>query len=63
MRNETELDAVIAKLEEMKRDFADPLKAQRLAAKRFKHDAYLRQLSEKSETAQKSARQADVTGH
>ena len=63
-RTVSELDAVIAKLEEMKRDFADPLKkAQRLAAKRFKHDAYLRQLSEKSETAQKSARQADVTGH
>jgi hypothetical protein len=53
-RTVSELDAVIAKLEEMKRDFADPLKAQRLAAKRFKHDANLRQLSEKSETAQKA---------
>jgi hypothetical protein len=43
------------KLEEMKRDFADPLiEAQRLVAKRFKHDAYLHQLSEKSETAKKA---------
>ena len=39
----------------MKRDLADPLiEAQRLAAKRFKHDAHLRQLSEKSETAKKA---------
>ena len=51
-RTVSELDAIIAKLEDMKHDLADPLiEAQRLAAKRFKHDAHLRQLSEKSETA------------
>jgi hypothetical protein len=54
-RTVSELDAVIAQLEEMKRDFADPpIEAQRLVAKRFKHDAYLHQLSEKSETAKKA---------
>jgi len=54
-RNVSELEAVIAQLEEMKRDFADPLiEAQCLVAKRFKHDAYLNQLSEKSETAKKA---------
>jgi len=51
----SELDGVIAKLEEMKRDLADPVtEAQHLATKRFKHDAHLRQLSEKSETAKKA---------
>ena len=51
----SDLDAVIAKLEEMKRDLSDPLiETQRLAAKRFKHDVYLHQLSEKSETAKKA---------
>jgi hypothetical protein len=54
-RTVSELDAVIAQLEDMKRDFADPLiEAQRLVAKRFKHDACLHQLSEKSETAKKA---------
>jgi predicted nucleic acid-binding Zn-ribbon protein len=54
-KDESELDAVIAKLEEVKRQLADPLiEAQRLAAKRFKHDAHLHQLSEKSETAKKA---------
>jgi|SRR5271167_4354568 hypothetical protein len=54
-RTESELDAVIAKLEEVKRQLADPLiEAQRLAAKRFKHDAHLHQLSEKSEAAKEA---------
>jgi hypothetical protein len=54
-RTVSELDAVIAQLEEMKRDFTDPpIEAQRLVAKRFKHDAYLHQLSEKSVTAKKA---------
>jgi hypothetical protein len=54
-RTVSELDAIIAKLEDMKHDLADPLiEAQRLAAKRFKHDAHLRHLSEKSETAKKA---------
>ena len=51
-KNETELDAVIAKLEEVKRQLADSeMEAQRLAAKRLKHNAHLRELSEKTEVA------------
>ena len=54
-RTVSELDAIIAKLEDMKHDLADPLiEAQRLAAKRFKHDAHLHQLSEKSEAAKEA---------
>jgi len=54
-RTVSELDAIIAKLEDMKHDLTDPLiEAQRLAAKRFKDDAHLRQLSEKSETTKKA---------
>ena len=51
-KNETEFDAVIAKLEELKRQLADSeMEAQRLAAKRLKHNAHLRELSEKAEAA------------
>jgi predicted nucleic acid-binding Zn-ribbon protein len=54
-KNETELDAVIAKLEEVKRQLADSeMEAQRLAAKRLKHDAHLRELSEKTEAAKEA---------
>ena len=54
-KNETELNAVIAKLEELKRQLADSeMKAQRLAAKRLKHNAHLHELSEKTETAKEA---------
>jgi predicted nucleic acid-binding Zn-ribbon protein len=54
-KNETELDAVIAKLEELKRQLADSeVEAQRLAATRLKHNAHLRELSEKTEAAKEA---------
>ena len=50
----TELDAVIVKLEEVKRQLVDSeMEAQRLAAKQLKHNACLRELSEKTEAARK----------
>jgi predicted nucleic acid-binding Zn-ribbon protein len=52
MKDETELDSVIAKLEEVKRQLADwEMEAQGLAAKRLKHNTRLRELNEKTEAA------------
>ena len=54
-RTVSELDAVIAKLEEVKRQLADSeMEPQRLAAKRLKHNAHLRELSEKTEAAKEA---------
>jgi predicted nucleic acid-binding Zn-ribbon protein len=51
-KNETELDAVIVKLEDFKRQLADSeMETQRLAAERIKHNAHLRELSEKTDAA------------
>ena len=49
-KNESELDAVIAKLEQVKRQLTESdSDAQQLAAKRLKYDAHLCALDEKTE--------------
>jgi septal ring factor EnvC (AmiA/AmiB activator) len=54
-KNDTELDAVIAKLEEVKRLLTESdSEAQRLAAKRLKYNAHLCALDEKTEAAKET---------
>ena len=54
-KNQTALDAAIAKIEEVKRQFANSeTEAQQLTAKRLKHDAHLRALGEKNETVKEA---------
>jgi hypothetical protein len=54
-KNQTELDAAIAKIEEVKRQLANSeTEAQQLTAKRLKHDAHLRALREKNETVKEA---------
>ena len=54
-RTERSLDAVSLKLEELKRQLADPLiEAQRQEANRFKRDVQLRQLGEKTEVTREA---------
>ena len=54
-RTERSLDAVSLRLEELKRQLADPLiEAQRQEANRFKRDVQLRQLGEKTEAAREA---------
>ena len=54
-RTERSLDAVSLKLEELKRQLADPLiEAQLQEANRFKRDVQLRQLGEKTDAAREA---------
>ena len=54
-RTERSLDAVSLRLEELKRQLADPLiEAQRQEANRFKCDVQLRQLGEKTDAAREA---------
>ena len=54
-RTERSLDAVSLRLEELKRQLADPLiEAQRQEANRFKRDVQLRQLGEKTDAAREA---------
>ena len=54
-RTERSLDAVSLRLEELKRQLADPLiEAQRQEANRFKRDVQLRQLGEKTEVTREA---------
>jgi hypothetical protein len=54
-KNQTELDAVIAKIEEVKRQLANSeTETQQLAAKQLKHDAHLRALGEKNEAVKEA---------
>jgi chlorite dismutase len=54
-KNQTELDAAIAKIEEVKRHLANSeTEAQQLTAKRLKSDAHLRALGEKNEAVKEA---------
>jgi hypothetical protein len=54
-KNQTELDAAIAKIEEVKRQLANSeTEAQQSAAKQLKHDAHLRTLGKKNEAVKEA---------